>query len=123
EYGVDLGNPAKYPYLSVCTTSTHDCETLRMWLGMRNGTNDATPEECYRTIAQNMASPSMLAILPLQDWLSIDGTIRNPEASSERINIPSVADHYWRYRMHITLEDLCKADSLNRKIQELSDRK
>ena len=122
EYGVDLGNPAKYPYLSVCTTSTHDCETLRMWLGMRNGTNDATPEECYKTIAENMASPSMLAILPLQDWLSIDGTIRNPEAASERINIPSVADHYWRYRMHITLEDLCKADSLNRKIQELANR-
>ena len=122
EYGVDLGNPAKYPYLSVCTTSTHDCETLRMWLGMRNGTNDATPEECCRTIAENMASPSMLAILPLQDWLSIDGTLRNPQASSERINIPSVADHYWRYRMHITLEELCKADSLNRKIQELANR-
>ena len=122
EYGVDLGNPAKYPYLSVCTTSTHDCETLRMWLGLRNGTNDATTEECYKTIAENMASPSMLAILPLQDWLSIDGTLRNPQASSERINIPSVADHYWRYRMHITLEDLCKADSLNRKIQELANR-
>lgn len=122
EYGVELGNPLNYPYLSVCTTSTHDCETLRMWLGKRNGTGDASPEECYDTIAVNMAAPSMLAILPLQDWLSIDGTIRKKDAASERINIPAVADHYWKYRMHITIEELCGASALNEKIRELASR-
>ena len=122
EYGVDLGNPAGYPYLSVCTTSTHDCETLRMWLGARTqkGGTDATPEECRATIAQNMASPSMLAIFPLQDWLSIDGKLRKEDASLERINIPSKADHYWKYRMHITIEELQAAAGLNKKIKELS---
>ncbi len=122
EYGVALGNPAGYPYLSVCTTSTHDCETLRMWLGALEGKADALPEECYATIAQNMASPSMLAILPLQDWLSIDGKLRKADAAGERINIPSVADHYWRYRMHLTLEQLIGAKDLNARIKELTSR-
>ena len=122
EYGVELGNPAHYPYLSVCTTSTHDCETLRMWLGQRNGTEDATPQECYDTIKENMAAPSMLAILPLQDWLSIDGNIRKKDPSSERINIPSVADHYWRYRMHINIEKLLAAEEFNMKVKELASR-
>lgn len=27
--------------------------------------------------------------------------------------------HYWRYRMHLTLEQLMKAESLNEKIKEL----
>ena len=122
EYGVDLGNPAGYPYLSVCTTSTHDCETLRMWLGQRNGTSDATPQECLKVLEKNLASPSMLAIFPLQDWLSIDGTLRNPDATSERINIPAVPDHYWKYRMHLTIEDLLAAEDLNKTIKELSSR-
>ena len=120
ECGVELGNPANYPYLSVCTTSTHDCETLRMWLGARNGKADATPEECLKVLKENLASPSMLAIFPLQDWLSIDGKLRKEDASLERINIPSKADHYWKYRMHITIEELQAAASLNKKIKELS---
>jgi 4-alpha-glucanotransferase len=122
ECGVELGNPANYPYLSVCTTSTHDCETLRMWLSARNGTADATPEECAEVLEKNLAAPSMLAIFPLQDWLSIDGTLRNPQPDAERINIPAVADHYWKYRMHITIEELQGATSLNKKIRELSSR-
>ena len=122
EYGVDLGNPMKYPYLSVCTTSTHDCETLRMWLGGRNGAEDASPEQCLEVLEKNLSAPSMLAIFPLQDWLSIDGKLRNPDASQERINIPAVADHYWKYRMHITLEELCQAEELNKKIKGLASR-
>ena len=122
EFGVELGNPANYPYLSVCTTSTHDCETLRMWLGAHNGTADATPEECAEVLEKNLAAPSMLAIFPLQDWLSIDGTLRNPQPDAERINIPAVADHYWKYRMHITIEELQGATGLNKKIRELSGR-
>ncbi len=122
ECGVDLGNPLNYPYLSVCTTSTHDCETLRMWLGRRNGKEDATPEQCLEVLENNLAAPSMLAIFPLQDWLSIDGNLRKQDAFSERINIPAVADHYWKYRMHMTIEELCSAKELNNKIKELASR-
>ena len=129
QFGMDLGDPAYYPYLSVCTTSTHDCETLRMWLGRRMGTGtgvgteeykaDAAPVECENIIRRNLASPSMLTILPLQDWLSVDGKLRNRYVDTERINDPSNANHYWRYRMHINLEELVEAKEFNNKIKTM----
>ena len=67
-----------------------------------------------KILRQHLASPAMLCILPLQDWLAVDGKIRyggNP--ADERINIPANPRHYWRYRMHLTLEDLLQADDLN----------
>ena len=67
----------------------------------------------------HLNSPAMLTILPLQDWLSTDGELRYPDPAKERINVPSDSNHYWRYRMHITLEKLIEADCLNNKITEL----
>lgn len=104
-----IGDPAKYPYLSVCTTSTHDTETLRMWLGKRlhNSKNpDASPEECARIIKANLEAGSMLVILPLQDWLSINSKFRSKYPENERINDPSNPDNYWRYRMEAYLEEI-----------------
>lgn len=117
-----LGDPHNFPYLSVCTTSTHDCETLRMWLGRVMGVKDASAQECYNSIKVNMEAPSMLAILPMQDWLSIDEKLRNPIASAERINDPSNPNHYWRYRMHLNIEDLIEAKELNTRISQLAKR-
>ena len=48
----------------------------------------------------------MLCILSIQDWLSTDEALRLPDADAERINIPANPRHYWRYRMHITIEEL-----------------
>lgn len=127
--GIRLANPQEYPYLSVCTTSTHDCEPLRVWLGRElnqyatmvgEGDEhyyDATPESCLEVLRKNLAAPSMLAIFPIQDWLSIDGTIRNKYASTEQINNPSDPHHYWKYRMHLDLEDLLEAEQLNQLIR------
>ena len=49
----------------------------------------------------------------------MDGKWRNPNAQEERINVPANTRHYWRWRMHLTLEQLMKAESLNEKIKEL----
>jgi hypothetical protein len=49
----------------------------------------------------------------------MDGKWRNPNAQEERINVPANPRHYWRWRMHLTLEQLMKAESLNEKIKEL----
>lgn len=142
--GVSFADPATFPYLSVCTTSTHDSETLRMWLGKREETlkfkspdtgevfYDAAPEECKKVLEKNLAAPSMLAIFPLQDWMSINGKLRNRFAYSERINNPGIPSYFrsesskakrasrnWRYRMHITLEQLLDATSLNDEISAL----
>ena len=66
-----------------------------------------------------MRSRSMLAILPLQDWLAIDETLRLADPAAERINIPADANHYWRYRMHIGLEELLSANDFNAAVTAL----
>jgi 4-alpha-glucanotransferase len=58
----------------------------------------------------------MWCILPLQDWLALDGQLRYPVAADERINVPAVPRHYWRYRMHLTIEELWTAADFNQLI-------
>ena len=131
----EFGYLNEYPYRSVCTISTHDMSTLRGWweedylqtqryyntmLG-HYGTAPtvATPELCEEVVRNHLKSNSILCILSLQDWLSIDGKWRNPNVQEERINVPANPRNYWRYRIHLTLEQLMKAEELNDKIREL----
>ena len=131
----EFGHPDWYPYRSVCTISTHDMSTLRgRWEENQQQTQrfyntmlghygaapaSATAEICEEVVRNHLYSNSILCILSLQDWLSIDQKWRHPNAQEERINVPANPRHYWRYRMHLTLEQLMKADSLNSKIKEL----
>ena len=48
----------------------------------------------------------MLAIFPLQDWLSMDGSLRWPNPAEERINDPADPDNKWCWRMHLTTGQL-----------------
>ena len=59
----------------------------------------------------------MLCLLSLQDWLSIDESMRLPDANAERINIPANPRHYWRYRMHMTIEQLMNSADFNNKVK------
>ena len=134
EYGVRVGDVLRNPYLSVCSTSTHDMSPLRLWwreeaerqyyfekvLGEEgNAPTEATAELCEKIVARHLASPSMLTILPLQDWLSLSEELRSDDIERERINIPAVAHHYWRYRMHLSLEELLGADAYDEKLRSL----
>jgi 4-alpha-glucanotransferase len=65
----------------------------------------------------HLKSPAMLTVLPLQDWIAMDGNIRRENPHDERINVPANSRHYWRYRMHLTLEELLKSDDLNNMIR------
>jgi len=130
--GQRLGRPEDYPYLSVCTTSTHDMSTLRGWweeepelrqlfwteVMEREGVapEECSPEICRFIIEQNLAAASMWCILPLQDWLGMDARWRRPVAAEERINVPANPQHYWCYRMHLTIEQLLEAETTNRTI-------
>lgn len=132
---VEFARLSAYPYLSVCATSTHDMNPLRAWwrenrdktqhyynrvMGFAgDAPEEASPEVCRNIVARHLQSPSMLAVLPLQDWLSIDGTLRLPDAEAERINVPANPNHYWRYRMHLSLEALLAADEFNSAIASL----
>jgi 4-alpha-glucanotransferase len=70
-------------------------------------------------VSRHLTSPSMLCLLSLQDWLSIDERLRLPDQNAERINIPANPRHYWRYRMHLTIEQLLAADDYNEEIRTL----
>lgn len=83
---------------------------------------EAEPWICAKILQDHLNSPAMLAIFPLQDWLSIDADLRFPYPEQERINVPSNPDNYWRYRMHITLEDLLEATAFCDRVAEMIHR-
>lgn len=132
--GREFGDPAQYPYYSVCTTSTHDMGGIRLWWEENRDVSQrfytqmlggqgaapyyAEPWICSNIVRQHLQSPAMLCILPLQDWLSIDGNLRRNNPAEEQINVPANPHHYWRYRMHLTLENLLTADEYNNTLRE-----
>ena len=65
-----------------------------------------------------MYSPAMLTVLPWQDWMSIDADLRRENPAEEQINVPAISRHYWRYRMHMTVEQLLSADNFNRIVKD-----
>ena len=131
-----FAHPADAPYLSVCTTGTHDTNPLRAWweedravtqrfYNEQMGWWGEAPQEMSPEIAefivnQHMYSPAMWVILPLQDWLAIDGNVRLPNQFGERINVPANPHHFWNYRMHISLEELMKKSDFNEHIRRLT---
>ncbi len=133
----EFGQLDQYPYRSVCTISTHDMSTLRGWWKESpsqiqrfynkelkhhgEAPSEASGAICEEVIRQHLLSNSMLSILAFQDWLSMEESLRYPDIDTERINIPACPRHYWRYRMHIPLEELLQADSLNERIRRLID--
>ena len=126
------------PYRSVATFSTHDMSPLRLWW-------EESPERTQRyyvtmlqkqgrapehlpahlaeeIIARHLYCPSMLCMLSIQDWLAMDGELRSKNPREERINVPSDSYNRWKYRMHITIEDLLKADKYNNKVRTMIQR-
>lgn len=132
---VKFGHLSRNPYRSVCTISSHDMPTLRMWWDE----NVQRIQEYYNTmlyrqgpaphplpgwlasdiISRHLTSPSMLCILSIQDWLATDEALRLPDANAERINIPANPKHYWRYRMHLNIEDLAADKRFVQNITEM----
>ena len=126
------------PYRSVATFSTHDMAPLRLWW-------EESPERTQRyyvtmlqkqgrapehlpahlaeeIIARHLYCPSMMCMLSLQDWLTMDGELRSKNPREERINVPSDPYNRWKYRMHITIEELLKADKYNSKLRTMITR-
>lgn len=127
--------PTHYPYCSVCTVSTHDMSTLRGWWEedyqqtqrfynnvltyAGEAPKVATPAVCEGVLRAHLLGNSMLCIIAFQDWMSIDERWRSLNVEEERINVPANPRHYWRYRMHLTLEQLMKLNEFNNKIKEM----
>ena len=132
---VRFGHLSRNPYRSVCTISSHDMPTLRQWWDE----DEQRTQLYYNTmlyrggeaphplpgwlardiISRHLTCPSMLCVISIQDWLAIDERIRLADANAERINIPANPRHYWRYRMHMTIEQLMADDKFNDNIADL----
>jgi len=123
------------PYRSVCTISSHDMPTLRQWWDEDYERTQAYYNSMlYRggaaphplpgwlardIISRHLMSPSMLCILSIQDWLAVDEKLRLADQNAERINIPANPKHYWRYRMHVSIEDLMQNTDFRENLTEL----
>ena len=122
-------HPNDAPYLSVVTPSSHDTSTIRGWweedrsktqqfYNYEMGHLGNAPVYCEgwvnkAILSQHLYSPAMWAIFQLQDYMGIDESIRRSDPNEERINVPANPKHYWRYRMHINLEQLLESEQFN----------
>ena len=128
-------NPKENPYLSVDTTSTHDTSTIRGWweengeltnrfyremLGHHEGAPYfAEPWVCKEIIEQHLKSSSMWVIIPIQDYIAMDGDFRWDQTQKEQINVPANSHHHWCYKMHQSLEELNERQSLNETLHSM----
>lgn len=131
----EFGHTDRFPHRSVCTFSSHDMPTLRQWwdedwdrtqhyyqtmLHRPGGAPHPLPGWLARdVVGSQLASPSMLCVLSIQDWMAVDEKLRLADADAERINIPSNPHHYWRYRMHVAIEDLMHNQDFNANMREM----
>lgn len=137
-YGCEFGDLSKNPYRSVATITTHDMPTLRLWweedaARAQRYFNQALhidgqaprvlpPWLCEEIINRHLYSPSMLCLISFQDWLSLNERLRNPDVAQERINVPASPHHYWRWRMHISIEQLNENHEFTEHLQTMIQR-
>ncbi|KAM7524384.1 hypothetical protein LguiA_014286 [Lonicera macranthoides] len=135
EPGLEFGIPSQYSYMTVCAPSCHDCSTLRAWweedeerrrrfFKTMVGSDKLPPSQCIPEIAhfilrQHVEAPSMWAIFPLQDLMALKEEYTSRPAAEETVNDPTNPKHYWRYRVHVTLESLVKDKELKTAIKDL----
>lgn len=134
-YGVRFDNPDHNPYLSVASIGTHDMPPFRLW--WRNNPEqaqafwedvlkrkgkapaEADAETCEAVLAYHIHCPSMFCIPALQDLFAISPKLRHPHPEEEQINDPANPHQYWRYRMHVTIEELIDDTAFSEKLRSL----
>ncbi|TAL46978.1 MAG: 4-alpha-glucanotransferase, partial [Chitinophagaceae bacterium] len=126
-------HPNDAPYMSVVTPSTHDMSTIRGWWEEDRQTSQQffnhelgqwgeAPVYCEpwinrAVVLQHLYSPGMWSIFLLQDILGMSEKLRRENPLEERINVPANPNHYWRYRMHMNLEELIKEKEFNHELK------
>lgn len=127
-------NPKNAGYLNVVTASSHDSSTLRQWwkentemtqrfynqqlMQYGKAPENLEPHLAEIIMKQHLYNDAMLAIFPIQEFFATDEKLTNPNMDDERINNPSVFPHYWRYRMHLNVQNLTENTSFNHKISD-----
>jgi 4-alpha-glucanotransferase len=138
QQGFEFAHLDANPIRSVATISTHDMAPLRLWwqesperrqrfyvtmLQKEGRAPEQLPAHlAEEIIARHLYCPSMLCLLSLQDWLSMDMELRRKNPQDERINVPSDPYNHWQYRMHLTIEELLAATKYNSKVRTMIQR-
>ena len=138
QQGFEFAHLDANPIRSVATISTHDMAPLRLWwqesperrqrfyvtmLQKEGRAPEQLPAHlAEEIIARHLYCPSMLCLLSLQDWLSMDMELRRKNPQDERINVPSDPYNRWQYRMHLTIEELLSATKYNTKVRTMIQR-
>jgi 4-alpha-glucanotransferase len=130
--GQPYQDPANYPRLSVCSSASHDSSTLAGWweesgtdlgyycetIGLDTSSAKLTPEIAAYILKRLLLSNSLLAIFPIQDYMTLVAGYTPEDPEQERINIPGTLDDTnWTWKMPVSLEDLQADKSL---VQALS---
>ena len=132
----EFSHPNEAAYLSVVTPSSHDTSTVRGWWEedrvrtqrffetILGHWREVAPFYCEPWVAreilvQHLHSPAMWAIFPLQDLLAMDSHLRRANPHDEQINVPSNPTHFWKYRLHLPLEELVDAVGFNEPLRAL----
>lgn len=126
-------HPNDAPYLSVVTPSTHDMSTIRGWWEENKekiqrfynnelGQWGTAPFYCEAWInkaivLQHLYSPAMWSIFQIQDLLGMNELLRRNDPNDERINVPANPKNYWKYRMHVTMEELLSNDTFSNELK------
>ena len=127
-------HPNDAPYMSVVTPSTYDMSTVRGWweedraktqrfYNNELGQWGEAPMLCEAwtsraIVNQHLHSPAMWSIFLWQDLIGMSETLRRPNIQEERINVPAIPKYYWRYRMHLSFEQLLKEKEFNHELKE-----
>ncbi len=125
-------DPKSADYMNVVTASSHDSSTLRQWWNEdRNLTHKFFTEQLGQSgtapwnmeaeigeiiMKQHLYNNAMLAIFPIQEFFATEDSLRVADMNTERINNPAVFPHYWRYRMHISFDELLAQNQLSDKV-------
>ncbi len=132
---ISFNYPERSAYLCVVTPSSHDTSTLRGWweehpsylatfyydyLQLSGELPSVANEQIIKKILEkHVYSPAMWAVFQLQDILTLESSFHKGSPELERINIPAIAEHYWKYRMPILIENLMREESLNTKFKAI----
>ena len=127
-------HPADAPYMAVVTPSTHDMSTIRGWweenreqtqrfFNQELGQWGEAPYFCEdwinkAIVIQHLYSPAMWSIFQLQDLMGMNEQLRRENPHDERINVPANPKNYWKYRMHLYMEDLLREKAFNESLKE-----
>ena len=130
-----FGSPNLYNYFSVCSPSCHDMSTIRGWFEENYETakafyhnhlnhRDVTPTTCTtqivtEVVTEHLNAPSILAIFPIQDLLGMNEKLRREDVKAEQINVPANPKHYWKYRLHLDLDELNNAKEFIHTLREM----